>query len=176
MSAMTKRTDRADSVLLPAENAECVSAPGIIHGVIVGRLVSQRGEQCLVDFKENPKDEPLDARSVTKVSNRDVGRDVVLVFERGIPDRPIIIGVIQPQFKGSEITILDQILAKAGEARVVEVDNDRVEIEADREVVLKCGEASITLTRAGKILIKGAYVVTRSTGVNRIKGGSVQIN
>ena len=33
-----------------------------------------------------------------------------------------------------------------------------------------------TLTRAGKILIRGAYLLARSSGVNRIQGGSVQIN
>ncbi|MEW5071937.1 hypothetical protein AB1P14_09365, partial [Pseudomonas aeruginosa] len=38
------------------------------------------------------------------------------------------------------------------------------------------GKASITLTRAGKVIIRGAYLSSRSTGVNRIKGGSVQIN
>ena len=41
---------------------------------------------------------------------------------------------------------------------------------------LRCGKASITLTRAGKVLIRGAYLLSRSSGVNRIKGGSVQIN
>ena len=30
--------------------------------------------------------------------------------------------------------------------------------------------------RAGKVLIRGAYLLSRSSGVNRIKGGSVQIN
>jgi len=44
------------------------------------------------------------------------------------------------------------------------------------QLVLRCGRASITLTAAGKVLIEGAYVSSRSTGVNRIKGGSVQIN
>jgi hypothetical protein len=34
----------------------------------------------------------------------------------------------------------------------------------------------LTLTHAGKVLIRGAYVLSRSSGVNRIKGGSVQIN
>ena len=42
--------------------------------------------------------------------------------------------------------------------------------------MLRCGKASITLTREGKVLIKGAYLSSRSSGVNRIKGGSVQIN
>ena len=35
---------------------------------------------------------------------------------------------------------------------------------------------SITLTGAGKVLIRGAYVLSRSSGVNKIKGGSVQLN
>jgi len=42
--------------------------------------------------------------------------------------------------------------------------------------VLRCGKASITLTREGKVLIHGSYISSRSTGVNRVKGGSVQLN
>ncbi len=49
-------------------------------------------------------------------------------------------------------------------------------VNAKEQLVLRCGKASITLTRAGKILIKGSYVLSRSSGVNRIKGGSVQLN
>ncbi len=58
----------------------------------------------------------------------------------------------------------------------VETDGRKVVVSAQRELVLRCGSASITLTAAGKILIRGAYVLTRSSGVNRIQGGSVQIN
>jgi hypothetical protein len=58
----------------------------------------------------------------------------------------------------------------------VETDGERLVFSAEKEIVLRCGESSITLTRAGKILIRGAYVLTRSSGVNRIQGGSVQIN
>ena len=56
------------------------------------------------------------------------------------------------------------------------VDGRRVEFEAADEIVLLCGQASITLRRNGRIVIRGTYVETRSKGVNRIKGGSVQIN
>jgi hypothetical protein len=56
------------------------------------------------------------------------------------------------------------------------VDGEMVNIEGKEQIVLKCGKASITLTRSGKILIRGAYLLNRSSGVNRIKGGSVQIN
>jgi hypothetical protein len=41
---------------------------------------------------------------------------------------------------------------------------------------LRCGESSIVLTRAGKVLIKGNYVLSRSRGANRIKGAYVDIN
>jgi hypothetical protein len=56
------------------------------------------------------------------------------------------------------------------------VDGKQVVLEAKDEIVLRCGQASITLRRNGRIVIRGTYVETRSSGVNRIKGGSVQIN
>lgn len=51
-----------------------------------------------------------------------------------------------------------------------------VKISAPQELVLECGRASIVLTRAGKVLIRGAYVASRSTGLQRITGAAVQIN
>jgi len=56
------------------------------------------------------------------------------------------------------------------------VDGERLIFDAKKEIVLRCGEASITLTRAGKVLIKGAYVVSRSSGANKIKGASIALN
>jgi hypothetical protein len=53
---------------------------------------------------------------------------------------------------------------------------ERIELVAEREIVLRCGDASLTLTRSGKILLRGTYVLSRASGVNKIKGGSVQIN
>ena len=49
-------------------------------------------------------------------------------------------------------------------------------VSAKEQLVLRCGKASITLTKAGKVMIQGSYVLSRSTGVNRVKGGSVQLN
>ena len=82
------------------------------------------------------------------------------MFERGDPALPLITGLVQS-------------VTAAAEARV---DGKRVVITGDEEVELRCGEASITLSRSGKLVIRGAYVETRAKGTNRIKGGSVQIN
>ena len=49
-------------------------------------------------------------------------------------------------------------------------------LRAEREIVLECGDASITLTRAGKVLIRGHYILSRASGYNRIKGAAIDIN
>lgn len=110
---------------------------------------------------------------------------VVLMFENGDPRLPLIVGLEQVR---SITPMLDALLSEpepepAGEAELpgalpveAHVDGKRVTIEGADEVVLKCGHASITLRRNGKLIIKGTHVETHSAGVNRIKGGSVQVN
>ncbi len=56
------------------------------------------------------------------------------------------------------------------------VDGRRVVVEAKRELVLRCGKASITLTRAGKIILRGTHVVSKSSGANSVQGTQVRIN
>jgi len=56
------------------------------------------------------------------------------------------------------------------------VDDDRLVIEAKREIVIRCGESSITLTRSGKILIRGRHIVSRSSGANLIRGATIEMN
>lgn len=67
---------------------------------------------------------------------------------------------------------------QTNEGQIIEADIDgrRVRIVAKDEIVLECGNASITLRRNGRIVIKGTYVETCSEGTNRIKGGQVRIN
>ena len=53
---------------------------------------------------------------------------------------------------------------------------EEVVLTATKQLTLRCGDSSITLTAAGTIILRGKYIVSRSSGVQRIKGGSVQIN
>jgi hypothetical protein len=52
---------------------------------------------------------------------------------------------------------------------VGQVDGRRAAIEGREEVVLRCGEASITLQRSGKVTIRGLCAETHAAGTNRIK-------
>ncbi|MGR3890055.1 DUF6484 domain-containing protein [Pseudomonas sp. 1152_12] len=104
------------------------------------------------------------ARCTARLSPADIGSQVALMFEGGDPDHPLVIGLLL----GAQPC--------AAPIASVQLDDQCLTLSAEREIVLRCGKASITLTRAGKVIIQGAYLSSRSSGVNRIKGGSVQIN
>jgi hypothetical protein len=90
------------------------------------------------------------------------------MFEEGDPVRPIVIGCLA---EDGARTLPD--LPGSVE---VDVDGRRLVVTATEQLVLRCGAASVTLTREGKILLRGTYVSSHSSGVQRIRGGSVQIN
>jgi hypothetical protein len=56
------------------------------------------------------------------------------------------------------------------------VDGETITLTAAKELVLKCGQALIILTEDGKVVVRGSYLLSRSSGVNRIQGGSIQLN
>jgi len=146
------------------------AAPHRIFGVIVGELVgmSDEGRTPLVVYPGQPGSAAIAARSVVDLHGAHIGKPVVLVFEGGASGVPIVLGVI----RAADAWPLDQ---KPGQVEV-EADGERLTVTAKEELVLRCGEASITLTKAGKVLIHGRYISSRSSGVNRVKGGSVHIN
>lgn len=150
------------TLLLAQSAASPAPLASRIDGVVVGRVVRVEAGAPRVTFPGAPAEGFL-ARAVAAIAEGDEGREVALMFESGDPHRPIVMGKMV------------SALAPA-EGSEASADGRRVEISAEQEIVLRCGEASITLTRAGKVLIRGAYVLSRSSGTNRIQGGSVEIN
>ena len=98
---------------------------------------------------------PLSARSLVPVTAGAVGREVAVTM---MGDEPLILGLIQPP------------------APEVEADGERRVIEAGRELTLRCGKASITMTADGRVTIRGTQVLSRAEGPNRVQGASVQLN
>jgi len=144
-------------------------------GVVAG--ISPEGHP-LVEF---PGDDagPLPAASTVAFAREELEaaaarrQQVVLLLDAGDPRRPIVIGLVAAP------AVEPPVLAEARAPVLpehVEVDGKRVTIEGMDEIVLRCGEASITLRRNGKIVLRGTYLESHSRGTNRIKGGSVQIN
>ena len=148
---------------------------------------------------------PVVAMSVVGLKVEDEGDEVIVSLERGDPTRPVILGRAmrhaEPEAPRRGAPSADAARERELDSRVeapdadpepapdaapgpaltrrgqtVTVDGERVVLNGAKQVELRCGEASIVLTAAGKILIRGTYVLSRSSGANRIKGAFVDIN
>jgi hypothetical protein len=138
--------------------------------IIVGKLIGliTDGGTPLVTYPGQCGTTAIQARSVVDLYAHNIGQTVVLMFENADLWRPIIMGVIREGEVKSMSEQLGQIEVNA--------DGERHLVSAKEQIVLRCGKASITLTKAGKVIIQGTYVLSRSSGANRIKGGSIQLN
>lgn len=164
----------------PGPKAAAASVPRELPlaGARIGRVLG-RGEAgtIRVEFAGGPG--PLSARTTIALRDDEVaraareGRGAVLLFEEGDPARPIVVGLVQ-----SPTPQLDAVLeAKLpGAPRVARVDGERVDIEGREEVVLRCGKASLTLRRDGLVLVRGVNIRTVASGVQKIRGGKIEIN
>ena len=141
---------------------------GVAIGVLVG--ISDSG-QPLVIYPSNPNETAIKAKATVALDVADIGKEIALLFEGGNPERPLIIGRIQNPHEDKEPQQDEE-----NEITDIEIDGEQISLTAKQSIRLKCGKASITLTRSGKILVRGTYILNRSSGANRIKGGSVQIN
>jgi hypothetical protein len=157
--------------LLPLIQARSSRATQLeaFQGILVGRLIGMR-EDCqtaLVEYPGQAERGAIAARSTIELHRAHIGKEVVLMFEGGEPSKPIVMGVLRPQDDraGAIADLLD-----------LTADGERLVVTAKDQIVLRCGKASITLTKHGKVIIHGTYVSSQSSGVLRIKGGSVQIN
>jgi len=142
------------------------------NAVVTGELVAlaDEGRTPVVVLAGRARAAAVRARTVVDLHGAHIGCNVVLMFEDADPGRPIVMGVLRTGHR-------EALPGSHAHAQVeVDADGERMLIGAREQLVLRCGKASITLTRAGKVLIQGSYVSSRSTGVNRIKGGSVQLN
>ena len=171
VQVLSESSVSSDSKILPGE---------IVIGSIAG--IDDHGRP-LVHFPESSSSGPVVAISTFGVTSQHVGRQVALLFANGDPESPVIMGIIHSPlhdllatYEVSAPRDAETLPESVGEAQDVVVDGRRIVIEGREEIVLKCGDSSITLTKSGKIIIRGKYLVNRSSGVNRIMGGSVQIN
>mgnify|MGYP007068107927 FL=1 len=147
-------------------------------GMALGKIVAvDESGQIFLDYCGNSSG-PVPAR-ITALMQRElvgrgnpVGREVLLAFVNNSAAHPVIVDAMY--------SLIDDIVTVKSPApqrpQEALVDGKRVVLNADEEVVLQCGEASITLTKAGKVLIQGEYISSSSGGAHKIKGGSIQLN
>jgi hypothetical protein len=144
--------------------------------VVVGTLVALTDDGTMhVDFPGNALG-PLAARAVGAATGEPLpdnpaGTAVALVFENGDRSLPLVLGLIVDRWVAGGRSVVTQ-----KDQRELVIDGRSLVLNAEQELVIRCGTASIQLRRDGKIVIKGTEVVSRASGANKIKGGVVNIN
>jgi hypothetical protein len=129
-----------------------IDASGVPHVVLAGDASQTRRPAC----------------ATLPLAPTHVGTRVTVLLE---PEggEVIITGIVRSR----EETARE--LAAAGACHVA-IDGETLLLSAEREIVLRCGPSSITLTRDGKVVIRGANLLQTASGVNRICGATVEIN
>ena len=139
--------------------------PGVTmhHGTIVGWSADGG---ITVQYPGNPLG-PLPARSLVKLSAAELDSlvasecPVLLILTAENP--PIVAGLTQP------------VPAVQGRAEET-LDPQVASLEGAERVEIRCGKASIVLTKEGKVIVNGTYLSWDSAGALRIRGGSIDMN
>jgi len=163
----------------------------LAQGLLIGKVIalSENGNP-LIAFDEETKGVPVEALTTVALDVSSVGKDVAVSFAQNQGGMPIVMGVIR--------RLLDDVITQQQPEQVVApsvspeinltsaidrtnkpeviVDGNKIELSAPEEITLRCGKASITLNKNGKILIKGEHVLNRMAGAFKVKSGSVHLN
>lgn len=175
---MSRKLSNLEELTAMVDFSSRATAPGVVVGRIVGVAADGRP---LVDFDGNDAGAAA-ARHVVPMSPEALAsfaegqQEVLLSFERADASRPVITGILQPVTPPKEGG-LGAADAESGERRPEPtiVDGQRIRIEGKDEIVLSCGEASITLRRNGKVIIRGTHLESDSLGANWIRGFDIQV-
>ena len=123
---------------------------------------------------------PLSAVIATSVSDDELRlavsarREAVLLFDEDDPMKPIVVALVN-KTQPCPPRPTDEA-AKTQKRIDIRIDDETVSLRAREQISFQCGDASITLRKDGKIVIRGAFVESHATGTNRIKGAAVKIN
>jgi len=184
---LIKDHDTISGRKVTTEHSSAISPGEVVIGYI--KKVDQSG--VYVDYPHNRSGRHVLALATIPIEAKNIGREAALLFNGGDLSQPVIIGIIHCEMmdvlengsntqKSSEEWLDQNLPSPSTEAEEksldIIVDGKEHCIEAKEQMTLKCGKASITLSKDGKILLRGSYISSRSSGTHRILGGSVQIN
>jgi hypothetical protein len=132
-----------------------------VPGVLVLEI-SGASPDGLPLVRVNPGEDPQPAQAVWMKDVPDwaecAGKmAVVAILEGG--ESPVLLGLLDPPPSHSEKN-----------------SPKNLRIDSEEELVIQCGKAKIAMRADGRIEIRGGHLISRSSGPNKIKGGSVHIN
>ena len=161
-----KRTRRASTALAqPVPGSEVLS----------GHLTGLDDEGRLLFQPEGSTDAPVAVAIGIELSDGTLlkaarqNRRALVVRTTDATPRLVLVGLVRERIATKAISARPGTLEEG-------MNGETLKLTAERDIVLQCGQASITLRRDGKIEVKGTNVLSASRGPNRIKGASIALN
>ena len=158
----------AETGMLLNTNSRHASINGLLLGVLQEFASDGIPQVYLTQFGLVKKS----VGSLVQLTQQDIGRQLVLGFENGSIDNPIILGLM---YQSSETSSTEPYI-RSTQPLHIEQNGERTVIAATEELELRCGEAVIVLRADGHIQLRGEYITSHASAGQRIRGGSVQIN
>jgi len=151
------------------EDTETGRGPVPRYGTVLGTLVDVREPLAPVVEFEGVDGQVVRRSALTTVPIEPsaAGHTVVVMFVYGDPERPIITGQLVPG---------PTVPKKLTRTKTLVLEGRELVLEADSAITLRCGKASLTLTREGRLELRGTHVISHASGVNRIRGGTIKLN
>ncbi len=101
--------------------------------------------------------------------------DSVLYVTDAEGDTGYVLGIVEA-YKPKRDRLAEKFTQRGRQPAITTIEDEVVRIKADKGLVIECGSGTIIITKEGKVQIKGAEVLSRARGMNRIKGAGVNIN
>lgn len=135
-------------------------------------LAGLENGQPLIEFNGH-QEHPLLGRSTVDLSLvKSFPHQVLVLFEQGDLEKPIVTGVLQQPGEDSP-TQDDHILHSK---QSLKINGKTLYLTSEQDLVIECGKSSLRMSKQGKITLKGTDIVTRAARNNKIKGASININ
>lgn len=97
------------------------------------------------------------------------GARALVLRASGAADRWVLVALLRERVSASARD------AEPGKLELT-VDGETVRIEADQQLELRCGRSKLLLRRDGRVVLSGSYVISKSTGPNKLKGATIALN
>ena len=137
-------------------------------GLVIAKFVGfGEGDEPLVELVECDSTQRVSATSCVALEDVHAGRRVLMAYPQGGTEGPCIVGMLR-EHRASGFSSAPT----RPQPPAVEVDGTRLVFSARQEIVLRCGDSSLSLACDGTITLRGKYVISHADGVNRIRGGS----
>ncbi|OWQ48348.1 hypothetical protein CDL60_07170 [Roseateles noduli] len=164
----------ADSDSASAPTAPAAAVPVPVLSPQVGELLAllDGGATAFVGLPGTEAiPRPARARTVVDLHAGHVGQPVLLVFEDGDRERPVVVGVVRT----AQTPAASEDVARMTRAEV-QTDGEHLVVTARHALTLRCGKARLTLRADGRIELRGEEILAQAIGANRLQGGSVHLN